>query len=159
MTLLVIPLLSQHFCYYYYYFCFFVAVGTMVFDARVGLYDDPQNKDAVDMIHATLETFACWGKLVTGWESVLFRFATTPSYRKFCKAQDTMLAIGQKFVDNKVMELNNMAEQGNSFVDDQGKCSLTHQVLTLSLTNGKSSACIRRMGRDTDAGGGFLTTK
>jgi len=110
------------------------SVGTMVFDARVGLYDDPQNKDAVDMIHATLETFACWGKLVTGWESVLFRFATTPSYRKFCKAQDTMLAIGQKFVDNKVMELNNMAEQGNSFVDDQVVPLLTYLIMKGEFT-------------------------
>ena len=95
----------------------------MVFDTRVGLYNDPPNKDAMEIIRATVETFACWGKLLSGWESLLFRFATTPSYKKFCKAQDTLLAIGQKFVDNKVVELNKIREQGNSFVDDQGEYS------------------------------------
>ena len=34
-----------------------VAVGTMAFDTRVGLYDDPPNMETVKMIEATKETF------------------------------------------------------------------------------------------------------
>jgi len=97
------------------------SVGTMVFDKRIELYDDPPNKDAMEMIHATMETFASWGKLLVGWESLLFRFAMTPSYRKFCKTQDTMLAIGQKLVDKNVTDLKKQSEQGMSFVENQGQ--------------------------------------
>ena len=75
----------------------------------------------MEMIHATMETFASWGKLLVGWESLLFRFAMTPSYRKFCKTQDTMLAIGQKLVDKNVTDLKKQSEQGMSFVENQGQ--------------------------------------
>ena len=109
-----------------------LGVGTIVFDTRIGLYDDPPNKDEMEMIHATMETFGSWGKPLVGWESLLFRFAMTPSYRKFCKPEDTMLAIGQKFVDKKVTELKKQAEQGMSFVENQGQ-SLKFRTRRLPL--------------------------
>ena len=101
-----------------YSFCS-LAVGTMAFDVRIGLYDDPPNKDTVKMIQATFDVFEFAGKLTRGWESLLFTIVTTPSYRKFCEAHDTSFRISEKIVDNKVMELKKMAEEGGSFVEDQ----------------------------------------
>ena len=43
----------------------------MAFDVRVGLYDDPPNKETVKMIHATLDAFTHMGKLNRGWEGPL----------------------------------------------------------------------------------------
>ena len=77
------------------FFVPFSAVGTMAFDVRVGLYDDPPNKETVKMIKTTFDSFVYLGKLSRGLESLLFRFVTTPTYWKFCEAQDTSLRISQ----------------------------------------------------------------
>ena len=106
-------------------------MGTLAFDIRVGLYDDPPNKDTVKMIQATMDTFALMGKLRRGWEGLLFRFVRTPSYWKFCEAQDTARAIGQKIVDNKVMELKKMAEEGGTFVEDQSGYNFIHVIFLI----------------------------
>ena len=98
-----------------------VAVGTMAFDTRVGLYDDPPNMETVKMIEATKETFKYLGKLSGGLEGLLFRFVTTPSFRKYCEVQDTAIGISQKFVDDKISELKAMAEEGKGFSKDGGK--------------------------------------
>ena len=98
-----------------------VAVGTMAFDTRVGLYDDPPNMETVKMIEATKETFKCLGKLSGGLEGLLFRFVTTPSFRKYCEVQDIAIGISQKFVDDKISELKAMAEEGKGFSEDGGK--------------------------------------
>ena len=100
-----------------------LAVGTMAFDVRVGLYDDPPNKDTVKMVQSTMDSFALMGKLSRGWESLFWRFFTTPTYRKFCEATDTSFAMSQKIVDNKVAELNKMAEEGAAFDDNQSECN------------------------------------
>ena len=103
-----------------------LAVGTMVFDVRIGLYDDPPNKETVKMIEATKETFRLLGVLCRGLENVLFPFVTTPTYRKYCEVQDISIDIGQRIVDNKVSELKKMAEEGEEFTKDGGKDSTTH---------------------------------
>lgn len=103
-----------------------LAVGTMVFDVRIGLYDDPPNKETVKMIEATKETFRLLGVLCRGLENVLFPFVTTPTYRKYCEVQDIAIDIGQRIVDNKVSELKKMAEEGEEFTKDGGKDSTTH---------------------------------
>jgi len=100
--------------------------GTIAFDTRVGLYDDPPNKEIVKMIEATKETVKYWGKSSRGLESLLFRFVTTPSYRKFCKVQDIAIGISQRIVDEKVSELKKMAEEGEEFAKDGGKHYTTH---------------------------------
>ena len=98
-----------------------VAVGTMAFDTRVGLYDDPPNKEIVKMIEATKETFKCLGKLSRGLEGLLSKFVTTPSCRKFYEVQDISIGISQKFVDDKISELKAKAEEGRGFSEDGGK--------------------------------------
>ena len=104
----------------------------MAFDVRVGLYDDPPNKDTVKMVQSTMDSFALMGKLSRGWESLFWRFFTTPTYRKFCEATDTSFAMSQKIVDNKVAELNKMAEEGGTFDDNQSECNLMNSTVVLS---------------------------
>ena len=104
----------------------------MAFDVRVGLYDDPPNKDTVKMVQSTMDSFALMGKLSRGWESLFWRFFTTPTYRKFCEATDTSFAMSQKIVDNKVAELNKMAEEGGRFDDNQSECNLMNSTVFLS---------------------------
>ncbi|CAH3104927.1 unnamed protein product [Porites lobata] len=110
------------------------SVGTMAFDVRVGLYDDPPNKDTVKMVQSTMDSFALMGKLSRGWESLFWRFFTTPTYRKFCEATDTSFAMSQKIVDNKVAELNKMAEEGGTFDDNQSVSLLTYLLMKGELT-------------------------
>ena len=104
----------------------------MAFDVRVGLYDDPPNKDTVKMVQSTMDSFALMGKLSRGWESLFWRLFTTPTYRKFCEATDTSFAMSQKIVDNKVAELNKMAEEGGAFDDNQSECNLMNSTVFLS---------------------------
>ena len=103
-----------------------VAVGTMAFDVRIGLYDDPPNKETVKLIEVTKESFRLLGVLSRGLEHVLFPFVTTPNYRKFCEVQDIGIEIGQRIIDNKVSELKKMAEEGEEFSKDGGKDCTTH---------------------------------
>jgi len=109
-------------------------VGTMAFDLRVGLYEDPPNQDIIKVIQATFDGFKYLGYLNRGWESQLYRFVTTPSYRKFCKTQDTLFSIGQKIVDKKVADLKKFTEDGDEFVENQAVPLLTYLILKGELT-------------------------
>ena len=106
----------------------------MAFDVRIGLYDDPPNKDTVRMIEATKESFRLMGVLSRGLEHLLLAFVATPNYRKFCKAQDTALGIGQRIVDDKVSELKKMVEEGEEFTKDGGNDYTTQCICELNLT-------------------------
>ena len=105
----------------------------MAFDVRVGLYDDPPNKDTFKMVQATVDAFALQGKMSRGWESLFWRFFTTPTYRKFCEARDTSHSMSQKIVDNKIAELKKMAEEGRAFDDNQSECNFN---LFIKILNG-----------------------
>ncbi|KAL9965312.1 hypothetical protein ACROYT_G029093 [Oculina patagonica] len=109
-------------------------IGTMAFDVRVGLYDDPPKKETVKMVKATLDVFKYAGKLSRGLEGLLFRFVTTPTYWKYCKAEDTVIAVGQKIVDKKIMELKKMAEEGEAFAEDKAVPLLTYLIMKGELT-------------------------
>ena len=93
----------------------------MALDERVGLYDEPPKKETVKMLKATLDTFVYIRKLSEGLEGLMFRFFKTPSYWKYCEAEDTAIRIGQEIVDKKVLELKKMAEEGEPFAKDGGK--------------------------------------
>ena len=49
----------------------------MAFDVRVGLYDDPPDKDTVKFVQATVDALALQGKLSRGWGSLFWKFFTT----------------------------------------------------------------------------------
>ena len=93
----------------------------MVFDERVGLYDDPPKEETAKMLKATLDTIVYMGKLSEGLEGLIFRFFKTPSYWKYCEAEDTAIRIGQEIVNKEVLELKKMAEEGEQFAKDGGK--------------------------------------
>lgn len=44
-------------------------MGIIVFDSRVGLFDDPPNSEAVEMVKAINDSFKLMGKLNGGLES------------------------------------------------------------------------------------------
>ena len=98
----------------------------MAFDVRIGLYDDPPNKETVKLIEVTKESLRLMGVLSRGLEHLLLSFVTTPNYRKFCEVQDIGIEIGQRIIDNKVSELKKMAEEGEEFSKDGGKDCTTH---------------------------------
>ncbi|KAL9965305.1 hypothetical protein ACROYT_G029084 [Oculina patagonica] len=110
------------------------SVGTMAFDERVGLYDEPPNKETVKIIKANFERMRLAGKLSSGLEGLLFRFVKTPFYWKFCEAQDTLFGISQKIVDKKVMELTKMAEEGEVFEENTAVPLLTYLIMKGELT-------------------------
>lgn len=108
-----------------------LALGTIAFDTRVGLYDDPPNMETVKMVEATKEALKYLGKLSAGLEGLLSRFVTTPSCRKYYEVQDIAIGISQAFVDDKILELKKMAEEGKGFVEDEGEdCITKFQVLS-----------------------------
>ena len=83
------------------------------------------------MVEATKEAFKLFGKLSAGLEGLLSRFVTTPSCRKYYEVQDIAIGISQAFVDDKILELKKMAEEGKGFVEDEGEdCITKFQVLS-----------------------------
>ncbi|XP_078380883.1 cytochrome P450 10-like isoform X2 [Oculina patagonica] len=123
------------------------SVGTMAFDERVGLYDDPPNEETVKMVKATFDAFKYMGKLSRGLEGLIFRFVRTPTYWKFCEAQDTAIGISQKIVDKKVMDLKKTAEEAVPL--------LTYLIMKGELTPQEismNSISMFRAGVDTTSG-------
>jgi len=86
------------------------AVGTYVFDARIGLFDDPPSEQGTRFIQAVHDFFDNSHYLMMDVvERTLYSFAETPKFRKICQALDVTHEIGYKFVDDKIKELANMA--------------------------------------------------
>nr|XP_058964267.1 cytochrome P450 10-like [Pocillopora verrucosa] len=113
------------------------SIGTMAFDVRVGLFDDPPSKETkkmLKMIKAVFDGFALLGKLNSGWEGLLYRFIKTPSYKKFVETQDITFSTSQEIIDRKVMELNKMAEEGEQFPENQAVPMLAYLIMKGDLT-------------------------
>lgn len=86
------------------------AVGTYVFDARIGLFDDPPSEQGTRFVQAVHDFFDNSHYLMfDAVERTLYSFANTPKFRKVCQALDVMNDIGSKFVDDKIKELDKMA--------------------------------------------------
>ncbi|PFX18324.1 cytochrome P450 27C1-like [Stylophora pistillata] len=113
------------------------SIGTMAFDVRVGLYDEPPSKETekmLKMIRAVFDGFALLGKLNRGWEALLYRFMKTQSYRKFVETQDITFSVSQEIIDRKVKELNKMAEEGEQFSENQAVSMLSYLITKGDLT-------------------------
>ena len=94
----------------------------MAFDSRFGLYEDTPPQEALDFTKAVNDFFELSQQLLY---SILNRVALTlyidtPKYRKFSKNYDTILDIGQRFVENKMREVKEMTEKGIDLADAQG---------------------------------------
>ena len=73
-------------------------------------------------IQAVKDFFANFQKLETGIDRMFYKHVNTPAWRKFCKAADTFMEVGQVLIDRKMKEIkeatdkdeleNNSGEQG-----------------------------------------------
>jgi len=96
----------------------------VAFDTRLGLYDDLPPPEALLFIKEVQNFFALSHKLLF---SAVSRFARqyfdTPLLKRFLKCGDTILDIGQGFVDKKMKELKEMTEKGiDPSNNSQGLC-------------------------------------
>ena len=89
----------------------------MVFDVRIGLYNDPPKEEPLGFIEAVHDIFHYTQKLELGFDKFLLKFVDTTSFKKVQEAIDIILDIGQKYVDDKMEQLS---EQGDTFHENQG---------------------------------------
>jgi len=89
------------------------SIGTLAFDARLGLYEDPPKQEALKFIEEVQNFFRLSHKLMFSIPSTIARkYVDTPTFKKFLECGDTVLDLGQSFVDRKMKELKEMTEKG-----------------------------------------------
>ena len=96
-------------------------MGITVFDSRIGLFDDPPNSKAIEMVKAINDSFKLMGKLNGGLESFLLKYTCykTSTFKTMCDVLDVVLKTSYKLV-NKTMK--KLQEKADDVEDDQGKC-------------------------------------
>ena len=88
-------------------------IGTVAFDARLGLYEDSPPKEALQFIEEVQNFFTLSHKLFFSIPSRIARqYMDTPTFKKFLRCGDAILDIGRGFVDKKMRELKEMTEKG-----------------------------------------------
>jgi len=76
------------------------------------LYNDPPSAEAVRLIQGVHEAVECMQILIFGFvEKNLLPHLDTPSFKKFCKALDSINEVVRIFVDKKIKELEEMAKR------------------------------------------------
>ena len=86
-------------------------IGTVAFDTRLGLYEDPPPQEALKFIDAAQNFFTLTQTLLFSIPSnMVRRYIDTPTLKKFFKVSDDIIEIGQGFVDKKMRELKEMAK-------------------------------------------------
>ena len=124
-------------------------MGIIVFDSRIGLFDDPLNSEAIEMVKAVSDSFKLMGKLNGGLESFLLKYTyyKTSTFKTMCDALDVILKTSYKLVDKTMKKLQ---EKAHDVEDDQGKCMLW-SFLVLSFAKAYSSGT-RWIGRKMGVG-------
>lgn len=89
-------------------------MGTLAFDARLGLYEDPPKEEAMRFIQGVHDYFSISHELFFSLSRrIAKRFdIDTPKLKKFFKTADVLIEIGESFVDKKMRELKEMADKG-----------------------------------------------
>lgn len=89
-------------------------MGTLAFDARLGLYEDPPKEEAMRFIQGVHDFFSISHELFFSLSRrIAKRFdIDTPKLKKFFKTADVLIEIGESFVDKKMKELKEMADKG-----------------------------------------------
>ena len=100
----------------------FPGVGTFAFDARLGLYEEPTNKQGLHFINTARKRFELSQQLTFNpVGKVASQYFETPTLKKLLKASDDLFDIGQDLVNQTRMELKKEAEKGlNSSDGPQG---------------------------------------
>ena len=111
-------------------------VGTLAFDARLGLYEDPPKEEAMRFIQEIHNFLAISHKLFFSIpRQIAKKFnIDTPLLKKFFKTADVLIEIGEGFVDKKMRELKEMSDKeidpsGNT----QGESSYFFEFLSGNL--------------------------
>ncbi|XP_078342285.1 1,25-dihydroxyvitamin D(3) 24-hydroxylase, mitochondrial-like [Oculina patagonica] len=111
------------------------SVGTLVFDSRIGLYDDPPSEEAMKFIQAVDDMFKCLGKLMLGFvEKNLLPYMDTPSFKKLSKSMDIQNEIGMMYINKKIKELEEMANRNDKSQENQVVPLLTYLLAKKELT-------------------------
>ena len=106
----------SHCCFFY-----LLGVGTLVLDARIGLYNDPPSEEAVKLIQGVDDAVKYMQTLVFGIvEKKLLPYVDTPSFKKLTKALNSNDEILRIFVAKKIKEVQEMVKQ-NNFQENQSK--------------------------------------
>ena len=97
-------------------------IGTCAFDTRLGLYEDPPNKQGVHFINTVRKRFELSQQLTFNpVGKVASQYFETPTLKKFLKASDDLFDIGQDLVKQKLRELKKETGKGlNSSDGPQG---------------------------------------
>lgn len=111
-----------------------LGMGTLVLDARLGLYNDPPSAEGVRLIQGVNEAFECIQILLFGFvEKNLLPYLDTPSFKKFCKAMDSTDEVLRMFIDKKMKEIEEMAKQ-DDLQENQSELGFLDHTLALLLT-------------------------
>ncbi|XP_073228662.1 cytochrome P450 10-like [Porites lutea] len=111
-------------------------IGTFAFDTRLGLYEDPPNKQGVHFINTVRKRFELSQQLTFNpVGKVASQYFETPTLKKFLKASDDLFDIGQDLVKQKLRELKDETEKGLNSSDGPQVVSL----LTYMITKGELS--------------------
>ena len=103
-------------------------MGTLVFDARIGLLDDTPSEEAMKFIQGVDDFFKFTQTLLFGFfEKHLLPYIDTPSFKKLSKSMDAINETGAMFVNKKVKELEEMAsgEKNHNSQENEGEIFLS----------------------------------
>ena len=110
-------------------------MGTLVLDARIGLYDDPPSEEGVRLIQGVEDVVECMQILIFGFvEKNLLPYVDTPSFNKFCKAVDSNDEVLRIFINKKIKELEDMAKRDDLQENQSEFIRLSWSSLVLLLT-------------------------
>lgn len=87
-------------------------VGTLAFDTRLGLYEDPPPQVALEFTAAANNILELAQQLTFNiFSRIAYQYIDTPVFKKFLKNADLILEIGHSFVEKKMRELKDMDDQ------------------------------------------------
>ncbi|XP_074608955.1 cytochrome P450 27C1-like isoform X2 [Acropora palmata] len=109
------------------------SIGTVAFNTRLGLYQDPPPEKALKFIEAVDTFFIQTQKMLNLPSAMTRQYIDTPALKKFFKAADDIVDIGEYFISNKMKELKEMTEKGIE-VSDEVVPVLTYLLTTQNLS-------------------------
>ncbi|XP_015780617.1 PREDICTED: cytochrome P450 27C1-like [Acropora digitifera] len=109
------------------------SIGTVAFNTRLGLYQDPPPEKALKFIEAVDTFFIQTQKMLNLPSAMMRQYIDTPALKKFFKAADDIVDIGEYFISNKMKELKEMTEKGIE-VSDEVVPVLTYLLTTQNLS-------------------------
>ena len=98
--------------------CYSTAIGTFIFDSRLGLLDDPPRDEPERFVKATQDFLHYTQELRSG--PPFYKIMETPAWKGFCKASDFLIEAGKKYVEEKEKQLSERAAKEVDIPDKRG---------------------------------------